>query len=182
MIRTETLLLRPFAPGDLADLHAYRAQEGVGKAAGWPHHTTLAQSREALEKFISMPGQRAVVFLPENRVIGHLNAAPDSEDGFPDVRELGCALNRNYQRRGVMSTLIPLVLDELFSAGMREVWACCFRENEGSRRLIGRCGFAFVQCGTFDCAAMGRVYDTYEYRWTREAWRTAHKGDRHELS
>ena len=172
-VATPRLLLRPFAPGDLADLHAYRSQPGVGEAAGWPHHTDPAQSAQVLAKFLEDDDVLAVVY--EGRVVGHLAVEPDSENGLPDVRELGAALSRDVQGRGLMTEAVRAVLARLFAGGMRQVWACCFADNAASRRMIEKCGFAFVQEGVFYAEKLNKTFPSREYVWERARW-TAEAG------
>ena len=63
----------------------------------------------------------AIVWHESVKVIGHISIDEDSEEGREDTREFGCALNRVYQRQGIMSEAIIAVLDYLFNHGISYV-------------------------------------------------------------
>ncbi|MCQ2447144.1 MAG: GNAT family N-acetyltransferase, partial [Clostridia bacterium] len=71
-IETERLTLRPFRQSDLDDFFAYASVEGVGEAAGWPHHTSKEISQMVLDDFINEKNILAVVYKASGRVVGSL--------------------------------------------------------------------------------------------------------------
>ena len=169
------ILLRKFEAGDLRDLHEYSSQPGVGELAGWPHHESLAQSAETLEEFMQSGCQFAIVYRENGKVIGHIGIHDDSENGWPDTKELGFVLNRDYWNRGIMTETVDFVLEKLFAGGIRQVYACCFQHNAASRRLIEKCGFSFEKTGTYDAKLLDRTFATYEYVYTAESWNSRHE-------
>ncbi|MDD3243378.1 MAG: GNAT family protein [Eubacteriales bacterium] len=177
-IDTPRLLLRPFCEGDLEDFFAYCSQEGVGEAAGWKHHTSREESRAELEKKMhDAQDTCAIVWKGDGHVAGHITAYPDSEEGRPDVKELGFVLSRAYQRRGIMTEAVEAVLKALFERGAQRVYACCFTDNEASRRLIEKCGFAREGEGSFYSESLNKNFSSYEYVYHRADW-CAREGDR----
>jgi len=64
-----------------------------------------------------------------------------------------------------MSEAVKAVLKELENEGITYVWACCFKGNEASERLIRKMGFEFQKEGTFE-AQNDRTYESYEFRMT----------------
>ncbi|SBW03126.1 GCN5-related N-acetyltransferase [uncultured Eubacteriales bacterium] len=163
---TPRLLLRPFQQGDLDDLFEYGSQPGVGRMAGWRPYATIGDARHALEKNRSNPNIFALVYRKTGKVVGHIAIHEDSENGRDDTKELGFALNESYQRRGLMSEAVSLVLEHLSSIGVRKVWACCFQENLPSKRLIEKCGFAFMQEGTYYSPSLNQTFLSFEYVYT----------------
>lgn len=163
ILESGRILLRPFESGDLADLHAYASQPGVGEMAGWKHHEDLAESREMLDAFLAAPNTFALVSQADGRVIGHLAVHDDSEDGRADTKELGFVLSRDYQRLGIMTEAVRALLDQLRSMGIRHVYACCFQDNAPSKGLIEKCGFRFEQEGTYHSKSLDRTFASFEY-------------------
>lgn len=174
-LMTDRIMLRKFNEGDLRDLHEYSSQAGVGELAGWPHHESLAQSAETLREFIQSGCRFAIVYKKNNKVIGHIGIYEDSENGWPDTKELGFVLNRDYWNRGIMTETINIVLEKLFAGGIRQVYACCFRHNAPSRHLIEKCGFSFERAGTYYAKLLNRTFDTFEYVYTIESWNSRHQ-------
>ena len=162
-LETRRLLLRPFRAADLRDLHEYSSQPGVGEMAGWRHHGSVDESRRVLERYPRNPDIFAVEHRESGKVIGHIAAHPDSENGRADTRELGFVLHRDYQRRGLMAEAVGKLLEYLPTRGVRHIDACCFQENEPSRRLIEKCGFVLEGEGTYDSKSLDRTFPSYEY-------------------
>lgn len=135
-VETERTFLRNFIESDLQDVWEYSSQDGVGEAAGWLHHHTIAETRAALAKDIQNRSKYAIILRKNKKVIGYLAVNEDSEDHRADTKELGCVLNRAYQRQGIMTEVIRAVLEELFSQEIAYVYACCFQENTASKHMI----------------------------------------------
>lgn len=165
-MQTERIELRNFRIQDIDDVFAYCSQDGVGENAGWAKHQSVDESRRILRKWIANENMLAIVYRPTLQVIGHVGIYPDSEEGRNDTRELGFALNRQFQRQGIMTEAVKLVLSSLSAAGVKYVWACCFQHNIPSKKLIEKCGFSFMQEGVFHSETLGREYPSYEYRIT----------------
>lgn len=169
-ITTNRVFLRNFVKDDLKDLYDYCSQEGVGELAGWPHHDNIQQSKKVLNKFIQDERQLAIIYKENNKVIGHIGIHDDSENGREDTKELGYVLNRDYWNRGLVTEVLNAVLEYLFLNGICYVYACCFQDNEGSKRLIEKCGFSLEKEGTYYAKLMDKTFDTYEFVFTRDYW------------
>jgi len=169
-IETKRLLLRNFTAKDVEDVFEYSSQEGVGEMAGWPAHKSTEDTRRVLSDWVQNENQLAVVWKENGKVIGHIAINEDSEEGRDDTKELGCALNRNYQRRGIMSEVIQAVIGFLFTQNIEYVWACCFQDNVASRCMIEKCGFSFQQEGTFYSKSLDKAFKSYEYCITKDEW------------
>ena len=173
-VETERTFLRNFTESDLQDVWEYSSQDGVGEAAGWLHHHTIAETRAALAKDIQNRSKYAIILRKNKKVIGYLAVNEDSEDHRADTKELGCVLNRAYQRQGIMTEVIRAVLEELFSQEIAYVYACCFQENTASKHMIEKCGFSFEQEGTYYAEPLQKEFKSFEYLWTKERWINEH--------
>lgn len=173
-VETERTFLRNFTESDLQDVWEYSSQDGVGEAAGWLHHHTIAETRAALAKDIQNRSKYAIILRKNKKVIGYLAVNEDSEDHRADTKELGCVLNRAYQRQRIMTEVIRAVLEELFSQEIAYVYACCFQENTASKHMIEKCGFSFEQEGTYYAKPLQKEFKSFEYVWTKERWINEH--------
>lgn len=162
-MKTDRVELRPFRMEDLEDVFAYCSQGGVGEMAGWAHHRDISQSKALLETWMADENSFAIVQKASGRVIGHICAHPDSEEGRADTRELGFVLNRDFQGKGLMTEAVRQILRRLEGQGIRYVWACCFQNNVPSCRLIEKSGFAFIQEGSYTSKSLGKTFPSYEY-------------------
>lgn len=171
-IITERTILRNFRPWDIEDLYEYCSQDNVGEMAGWPKHTSIDYTKKVLNDYMNNKNIYAVVNKENNKVIGHIHIQKDSEDGREDTKELGYVLNKNYWNKGIMTEVVKAVLKELFDSCeyINYVYACCFKENIQSKRLIEKCGFKFQQKGEFESKMLHKTFESYEYVYTREMW------------
>ena len=169
-IETERLLLRNFTTEDLDDVFEYCSQKDIGEMAGWSVHKSKDDTVKMLNDWILNKNQLALVWKENGKVIGHIAINEDSEEGRADTKELGCALNRDFQRRGIMSEAIQTVVDFLFDRDIAFIWACCFQDNVASKGMIEKCGFSLHQEGTFHSKSLDRVFKSYEYCITRDEW------------
>lgn len=140
-IETRRTCLRTFLPEDLDDLHEYTSQSEVGEVAGWKTHTSINESLHTLRLYLKNPNVAAIVSKETGIVIGHIAVYEDSQNKREDTRELGFALNRDYQGQGIMDEVLGAVVDELVSNDVRQIYACCKKENEPAQKLLTACGF-----------------------------------------
>lgn len=172
---TPQVLLRRFQKEDLNDFYSYSSIPGVGEQAGWKHHESKQEAKEMFTRFLKNKNVYAIVHKETLQVIGHLNIQPDSAENKPDVKELGFVLHPAFQNRHIMSNLISVVLNILFVNGITHVWACCFQHNNASKHLIEKCGFRFMQEGTYTSHSLNKTFSSYEYVYTKEMWAQQHK-------
>ncbi|EOU1462995.1 GNAT family N-acetyltransferase [Clostridium perfringens] len=162
-LETTRTILRSFEEKDLMDFHEYCSQEGIGEMAGWKHHSDLLNSEEALHNNIKNNNIFAIENKEDNKVIGHISINEDSEDGREDIKELGFVLNKNYHNRGIMTEVVYGILNYLFSNGIESVYACCFKNNKASKKLIEKCGFIFEAEGSFYSESLHKTFESFEY-------------------
>lgn len=169
-LKTKRLLIRPFAPDDAADAHSFFCLAEVMQPVGLaPALSSMEETKTRLSHWAGNDRHHAITICDTGRVIGYIAVNPDSEEGREDTRELGFALHPDYQHKGYMDEAVSTVLNELRRAGVRYVWACCFRENLPSKRFIERAGFTLMQEGSFTAQGEGKVYPSLEYRMELQA-------------
>lgn len=166
---TARVRLRNFCQQDLDDVHIFCSQPEI-ETVGWRAHKSIEETGKVLEQWAANENIFALVHKADNRVIGFIAVHEDSEEGRPDTRELGFALNTQYRRQGIMSEVIHAVLDHLFSKEISYVWACCIQENIASKCLIEKMGFAFMQEGVYFSESFQKEFPSYEYRMSKSDW------------
>lgn len=146
-IRTRRLLLRAFRPCDAADLFAYARDPQVGPEAGWAPHKDLAASRDVLSRNLMRTGTWAVVYSPENKVIGSVglhNTAVSRADASGNALEIGYVLSRDYWGSGYATEAAAAALDYAFRRYfVHTVWCAHFDYNARSARVLQKLGFQY---------------------------------------
>ena len=155
VLKTERLLLRAWREGDLEDFFAYASVEGVGEAAGWPHHETKETTGKILHGFISEKNVFAVVYRENGRVIGSLGlhrSWANDDARYKDLRtkEIGYVLSKAYWGKGMMPEAMRAAMEFCFDRCGIEALTCGhFEANRRSRRVIEKCGFSFAKTGAY---------------------------------
>ena len=162
-IKTERLILRPFAESDLADFYEYASVEGVGERAGWAHHKSIDESREILARFIEEDKTFAICLKESDKVIGSLGVEKyGSEDKLTEFdgyrgREIGFVLSKDYWGRGFMPEAVKAVMQYLFVELDYDFLICGYYNfNEQSKKVQQKCGFVPYRALTME-TRMGTV-------------------------
>lgn len=174
-LETDEIFLRSFVLEDLEDVFEYCSYKSVGDMAGWQAVRKLSEAKEDLDRWVKLRNFFAIVYKKNEKVIGHINIQEDSEEGRSDTRELGFALHPDYQKRGLMNQAVKLIIAQLFSENVRYIWACCFKENIPSKKLIEKLGFVFQKEGSYYSPSLQKTFDSYEYCMSKEIWRKIRK-------
>ena len=173
-VRTERLVLRRLADGDLPAILAYRSLPQVAEWVGG-----RPDDLETLtERFGN--GATAVIVEHEGVLIGDLMVAIQDGWGQREVvektvgveAELGWTFDPAYQGRGfateAIRALISICFDDL---GLRRVVASCFVANEPSWRLMERIGMRREAHNVADSLHRDRGWlDGYLYALLAEEW------------
>ena len=143
-IRTDRLVLRPFRPGDLDDVLAYRKLPEVTRYLHDEPYTR-AQAAENLAKWIGRgeiveEGQwLATAVTLDGRVIGEVDITWRSEEHRQG--EVGYIFNPAFQGRGYAREAAEVMLGLGFEGlGLHRIVAECDVRNEPSWRLMERLG------------------------------------------
>ena len=145
-IETERLILRPFEPGDLDDLHAYQSRPDVARYLMWDarNRSQAAESlnRKLQQRAISAEGQSlvlAAVYRETGRVIGEVMLVWLSREH--QQGEIGFVFNPGYHGRGLASEAARVVLGLGFGGlALHRIVGRCDARNHPSARLMERLG------------------------------------------
>ena len=92
ILQTERLLLRPWAESDAAELYKYAKDPAVGPVAGWPVHTSVANSQAIIREVLSAPETYAVVLRETGLPVGSVGIMRSGQGESPmqaDEAEIG---------------------------------------------------------------------------------------------
>lgn len=145
VLETERLILRPWRETDAESLYEYAKDPLVGPIAGWPVHTSVANSREVIREVLSGEGNYAVTIKPDDRAVGSvgLMIGAVSNLGLPDNEaEIGYWIGVPFWGRGYIPEATRALMRYAFeNLGMTKLWCGYFDGNEKSRRVGEKCGF-----------------------------------------
>lgn len=142
-VRTERLVLRRFADGDVPQIFTYRSQPAVEEWIG----STAVSVESLTERFGD--GSTAVVVEHEGRLIGDLMVRGRDAYGQREVAdeakgteaELGWTFDPAHHGRGLATEAVRALIGICFDdIGLHRVMAACFTANEPSWRLMERIG------------------------------------------
>lgn len=162
---TERLIIRPLTMDAVCEMHDMFVLTELMQPLGMaPAFTRIEESKERLINWIVKEFHYTIILKEIDKVIGYIVIKPDLEEDREDTRELGFALNPNYQHQAYMTETVNAVIGHLREAGICYVWACCFKDNQSSKKLIERCGFEFQNYGEYFAETEQRTYQSLEYR------------------
>ncbi len=147
VLKTERLLLRPWEISDAEELFKYAKDPAVGPIAGWQMHTSVQNSREVIEKYLSAPETYAIVLKETGLPVGSIGlmfAGATALTEKPDECELGYWIGVPYWGRGLVPEAVREVLRHAFDdLGVTKVWCGYYDGNLKSMRVQEKCGFTF---------------------------------------
>ena len=147
VLKTERLLLRPWEISDAEELFKYAKDPAVGPIAGWQIHTSVQNSREVIEKYLSAPETYAIVLKETGLPVGSIGlmfAGATVLTEKPDECELGYWIGVPYWGRGLVPEAVREVLRHAFDdLGVTKVWCGYYDGNLKSMRVQEKCGFTF---------------------------------------
>ncbi len=147
MLRTERLILRPWAESDAASCYEYAKDPAVGPAAGWPAHRSEAESLEIIRNVLMCPETYAVCLKEDGKAIGsvglRLNGSTDMTER-DDECELGYWIGRPFWGQGLIPEAAAEVLRRAFEdLRMSRVWCGYYDGNAKSKRVQEKLGFRY---------------------------------------
>lgn len=147
ILETKRLILRPWQESDAAELYQYASNPAIGPAAGWPVHTSVANSREIIKTVFSAPETYAVVLKKTQRPVGSigLKLGKASHINLPDQEaEIGYWLGVPYWGQGLISEAVREIIRHGFEDLKLERLWCAYRVgNTKSKRVQEKCGFHY---------------------------------------
>lgn len=179
-VRTERLVLRRLADGDMARIFAYRSQPEVAEWIGG-----MATDVDSLtERFGE--GETAVIVEHDGQLIGDLMVKVQDAYAQREVAEravgaeaeLGWTIDPAYHGRGFATEAMRALFGMCFdSLGLHRVMAICFTDNEPSWRLMERLGMRREAHTIKDSLHRDRGWlDGYVYALLAQEWSAVQRG------
>ena len=142
VLTTERLTLRRIQMSDLSDVNEYTSDPEVPKYLMWHPHQTIEYTRAYL-RYVTKLYRKGKFYdwgiYLDNKMIGtvgftSINVANNSA-------EIGYVLNRKYWGKGIVSEAVKEIIKFGFSVlSLNRIEAVFLPENEGSRRVLVKCG------------------------------------------
>lgn len=157
-LETSRLLLRHWREEDAQDLYTYASDPAIGPIAGWPVHTSIAESKEIITTVLSAPETYAICLKPGMELIGaiELRVRRDSHSNAPrslprtlseaSECELGYWLGKPFWGHGFMPESVFEVLRHAFEdLGMTTVFSGYYDGNIQSQRVQEKVGLRYLR-------------------------------------
>ncbi len=173
-IRTERLLLRPFAERDVDDHFAYWHLPEVARYVPW-EPGDRAQARVAFDRRLrqnSLTGEGSALVVAvefEGRVVGEVMLVWTSREH--QQGEIGFAFHPDVHGRGIAFEAASAMLRLGFeTVGLHRIFGRCDAENTASARLMERLGMRLEAHLRENEFFKGRWSDEYKYAILSSEW------------
>jgi RimJ/RimL family protein N-acetyltransferase len=145
VLETKRTLLRPIEPKDKTQVFAYRSDGETNKYQGW-----IPENIKEVEKFISknpkafnIPEtwfQLVIIEKESDNIIGDVGIHFIDQENFQC--EVGCTINKNFQKKGFAFEALNSVINHLFiNLNKHRIIASVDPGNISSIKLIEKLGF-----------------------------------------
>ncbi len=176
ILKTERLILRPWAETDSESLYEYAKDGRIGPIAGWPVHTSVENSREIIKTVLSAPETYAVCLKEDNRAIGSvgLMVGKQSNIGLPDTEgEIGYWIGVPFWGQGLIPEAVREIIRYAFMDKCLDIlWCGYFEGNDKSRRVQEKCGFIYHHTNKdIHWKVMDDIRTEHITRLTKEEWK-----------
>ena len=172
-LNTERLILRRFLKKDAADILEYGSDEETLKYLDWNGVKTVDEALKGMIDFAwSNPGVYIIELKENNKCIGSIDLRPNPEH---DKAVFGYALNRKYWNKGYMTEALAALLKLSFEKlDINRVEAYHYIGNEGSGKVMKKCGMELEGIGKQEFKIKGVFRDAVHYGITKERWFSIH--------
>lgn len=173
--RTERLILRPWKESDAENLYKYAKNPEVGPIAGWPVHTSVADSLNIIKNVLSAPETYAVCLKEDNIAIGSVGLIPPMQShtkAAEDEIEIGYWIGVPFWGKGYIPEAVRRLQKYAFEdLGCSAMWCGYYEGNEKSKRCQEKCGFVYHHTEeNKPCILMGDVRTEHFTKLTKEQW------------
>ena len=164
-IRTERLLLRPFAVEDAPTFAAYRNDPDVAHLQDWDLPYTEEDARRMIDSMAALDwpvlGEWFQLAIEQDgRMIGDVGVHR-SVTGLRAT--LGYTLAREHQGRGFATEAVAAVVDRLFTENVHRVVATVDPQNHASALVLDRLGFRYEGRDVASMLVRGECVDDDRY-------------------
>lgn len=147
-ISTKRLYLRPFTPDDAPSIYQYAKNPKIGPIAGWPVHTSVANSRQLIEQYL-MQATIYAVTLRDNpdEAIGSVGLEIVNKGGGKffmgaNDAEIGYWIGEPFWGQGLIPEAAAAVIkDGFITLGLSNIWCGYYDGNHQSKRVQMKLGF-----------------------------------------
>lgn len=176
VLETDRMILREWHEEDAEELFRHACSPDVGSAAGWPPHSSVAESREIIRKVLSLPETYALVLKETGLPIGSISIKTGDATDFTDADnecELGYWLGKEYWGAGLMPEAVREIIRYAFEdLGMINIWCGYYDGNEKSKRVQEKCGFKYQwTTEKLEVPLLGVMKTGHANLLTKEEWR-----------
>ena len=173
-IETARLLLRKAKESDADDMLEYASDEETIRYIDWSGAKTRAEIVRSIKDFhSSYPGVWAIELKENQKCIGTIHITLKEEH---EKCEFGFILNRAYWNHGYMTEALSAVLELCFGAlDLNRVEALHYAGNEGSGRVMQKCGMKREGVSILGRKVKGVFRDAVHYGITKEQWQSANR-------
>jgi len=169
-METERLILRKAVKNDAADMLEYAGDEETLKYNVWKGAKTIEENVKSIVDFHwPNPGVWVIELKESQKCIGviDIRIKPEHENG-----SFGFVLNRNYWNKGYMTEVLSEILELCFDKlDLNRVEASHIVGNEGSGRVMQKCGMKLEGVSVQGSKIKGVFRDMAHYGLTKEQWR-----------
>jgi len=169
VLKSNRLILRPFTIDDIDNVLLYTSDNIVTKYLTWPSYTDISQAEKVVKEFyIGKEGVFAIELEAEKKCIGCIDLRLYSEH---NKASFGYVLNREYWNKGYMTEALNIILDFSFSKlELNRVEATHYVGNEGSGRVMQKCGMKYEGTGIQEVIVKNIYQDVVHYAILRDEW------------
>lgn len=131
------IVIRDFNMADAPAYFNYASDPRVYQPAGMQPMHNVGDAEAAITRFRHEHSDFAITLNGE--LIGNIGAyqpTPDPDDPESFTRELGYALAPAFWGQGFMAEALELLCDFLWLAGVTEIWAAVYPDNQRSIQLL----------------------------------------------
>ena len=174
-LETERLILRPWEERDAESLYKYAKDPAVGPIAGWPVHTSVANSLEIIRNVLSADETYAVCLKEDNVAIGSIGLIPPAQTqtaSSDDEIEVGYWIGVPFWGRGLIPEALRAIQKHAFlDLGYSAMWCGYYDSNDKSKRCQEKCGFVYHHTEeNIPCELMGDVRTEHFTLLTKQDW------------
>ena len=172
-IETERLILRKSRKNDACDILEYGSDEETVKYLDWVGVKTAAEALEGIINYHwSNPGMWVIELKKNHKCIGSIDLRIKPEH---EKSEFGYVLNRKYWNNGYMTEALSAVIKLCFAElDLNRVEAFHYVGNEGSGRVMQKCGMKFEGVSEQGLKVKDIFRDVVHYGMTKEYWQSNH--------
>ena len=176
ILKTDRLILRPWAETDAESLYEYAKDPAVGPIAGWPPHKSVAESLNVIKNVFTGLECYAICEKESNKAIGAIELKLNGHTDMThkdDECELGFWLGKPFWGKGYMPEAATELLRHGFETlNMTTIWCGYYDGNNKSKRVQEKLGFTYHHtCNEVEVPLMNEIRVGHTNFLTKEKWK-----------